>query len=259
MGDVRGRERVDRHVATLGDHAGSGGVDEVGVAGPADGEERRVHVDRPGLVADSVQDAHTGFERLELVDCGAGDDLDAAPPESVFERDRDVDVGSLHDPGRVLDKRDVATEVRQDRRELTAGVGRPDDADPVGQRGQAAHVLVGQAELGPGDRQSPRPAADGDDHPIRSPRPAVGRGDRVGVDEPGVAGLLDEVDPDGADVVGDALALIEVAGHPLGVGQGGGDVDLGPWPAQAERFPRAPVPAPGARPEPACAPARGRC
>ena len=111
-----------------------------------------------------------------------------------------------------------------------------------GRDGQAAQVLVGQAELGPGDRQSPGPAADGDDHPIRSPRAAVGRGDRVGVDEPGVAGLLDEVDPGGADVVGDALAFIEVAGHPLGVGQGSGEVDLGPWPAQTERFPRAPVP-----------------
>ena len=111
-----------------------------------------------------------------------------------------------------------------------------------GREVRLAHVLVGQAELGPGDRQSPGPAADGDDHPVRSPRAAVGRGDGVGVDEPGVAGLLDKVDPDGADVVSDALAFIEVAGHPLGVGQGSGDVDLGPWPAQAERFPRAPVP-----------------
>ena len=160
----------------------------------------------------------------------------------MFQRDRDVDVGARHDPGRVLDERDVATEVRQDRRELAAGVGRPDDADPVGQRGHAAHVLIGQAELGPGDRQSPGPAADGDDHPIRGPGAAVGRGDRVGVDEPGVAGLFDEVDPGGADVVGNALALIEVVGHPLGVGQGGGEVDLGPWPAQTERFPRTPVP-----------------
>ena len=176
------------------------------------------------------------------MDCGAGDDLDAAPPESVFERDRDVDIGSRHDPGRVLDERYVAAEVRQDRRELAARVGRPDDADPVGQGVQAAQVLVGQAELGPRDRQSPGPAADGDDHPIRSPRAAVGRGDRVGVDEPGVAGLFDEVDPGGADVVGDALAFMEVAGHPLGVGQGSGEVDLGPWPAQTERFPRAPVP-----------------
>ena len=176
------------------------------------------------------------------MDCGAGDDLDAARPESVFERDRDVDIGSRHDPGRVLDERDFAAEVRQDRRELAARVGRPDDADPVGQGGQAAQVLVGQAELGPADRQSPGLAADGDDHPIRSPLAAVGRGDRVGVDEPGVAGLFDEVDPDGADMVGDALAFIEVAGHPLGVGQGSGEVDLGPWPAQTERFPRAPVP-----------------
>jgi hypothetical protein len=56
----------------------------------------------------------------------------------------------------------------------------------------------------------------------------VGRADRVGVDEPGVAGLFNEVDPDGADVVGDALAFIEVVGHPLGVGQGSGEVDYGP-------------------------------
>ena len=172
----------------------------------------------------------------------AGDDLDAAPPESVFERDRDVDIGSLHDPGRVLDEGDFAAEVRQDRRQLAARVGGPDDANPVGQGVQAAQVLVGQAELGPADRQSPSLAADGDDHSIRSPRAAVGRADRVGVDEPGVAGLFNEVDPDGADVVGDALAFIEVAGHPLGVGQGSGEVDYGPWPAETERFPRAPVP-----------------
>ena len=81
---------------------------------------------------------------------------------------------------------------------------------------QAAHVLVGQAELGPRDGQSPRSAADGDDHPIRSPRASVGRGDRVGVDEPGVAGLFDEVDPGGANVVGNALAVIEVARPPAG-------------------------------------------
>ena len=110
-------------------------------------------------------------------------------------------------------------------------VGRPDDADPLGQRGQAPHILVGQAELGARDRQSPRPAADGDDHSIRSPLSTVGRGDRVGVDEPDIAYLFDQVDPDGADVVGDALAFIEVVGNALGVGQGCRDVDLGPWPA----------------------------
>ena len=51
VGDACGHEGVDRHVAPLGCHAGGGGVDEVGVAGPADGEECRVHVDRSGLVA----------------------------------------------------------------------------------------------------------------------------------------------------------------------------------------------------------------
>ena len=56
--DVRnasGSKCVDHHIAALGSHAGSGGVDEVGVAGPADSEERRTHVDRSGFVADSVQ------------------------------------------------------------------------------------------------------------------------------------------------------------------------------------------------------------
>ena len=90
--------------------------------------------------------------------------------------------------------------------------------------------------------QSPGLAADGDDHPIRSPLAAVGRGDRVGVDEPGVAGLFDEVDPTQRMWSATVLAFIEVAGHPLGVGQGSGEVDLGPWPTQTERFPRAPVP-----------------
>jgi hypothetical protein len=89
------------------------------------------------------------LERLELVHCGAGDDVDAAPPECVFERDRNVDIGSRHDPGRVLDEREFAAEVRQDRRELAARVGRPDDADLLRQSGHAADVLVDQAELGP--------------------------------------------------------------------------------------------------------------
>ena len=111
-----------------------------------------------------------------------------------------------------------------------------------GQGGQAAHVLIRQAELGPGDRQPPGPAADGDDHPISGPRAAIGGGDSVGVDEPGVAGLFDEIDSGGADVIGEPFAFIQIVGHPLGVGEGSGDVDLGPRPAQTERFPRAPVP-----------------
>ena len=160
----------------------------------------------------------------------------------MFQGHRNVDIGSRHDPGRVLDERDFAAEVRQDRRELAAGVGCPDDADPVGQGGQAAHVLIGQAELGPGDRQSPSPAADSDDHPISGPFAAIGRGDSVGVDEPGVAGLFDEIDAGGADVIGEPFAFIQIVGHPLGVGEGGAEVDLGPWPVQTERLPRAPVP-----------------
>jgi hypothetical protein len=86
-----------------------------------------------------------------LVDRGAGDDLDAAPPESVFERDRDIDVRARDDPRPIFDKRHSTTEIGQDRRELAARVGRTDDADPLGQGGHVPHVLVGQADLGPRD------------------------------------------------------------------------------------------------------------
>ena len=75
---------------------------------------------------------------------------------------------------------------------------------------QAAHVLVGQAELGPGDRPPPGSAADGDGHPISGPRAAIGGGDGVGVDEPGVAGLFDEIDSGGANVIGEPFAFIQI-------------------------------------------------
>ena len=73
------------------------------------------------------------------------------PAESVFERDRDVDIRARHDPWSILDKRYVTTKIGQNRCQLAARVGRPDDADPLGQRGHAAHVLVGQTELGTRD------------------------------------------------------------------------------------------------------------
>jgi hypothetical protein len=100
----------------------------------------------------------------------------------------------------------------------------------VGQGGQAAHVLIRQAELGPGDRQSPGPATDGDDHPISGPHTAIGYSDGVGVDEPRVAGLFDEIDSGGTDVIGKPLTFIQIIGHPLGVGERSSEVDLGPRP-----------------------------
>ncbi len=84
--------------------------------------------------------------------------------------------------------------------------------------------------------------------PVGAPDPAVGRGDGVGVEEAGVAGLLDQVDAHGADVVGDVLPLVRVAGDPLGVGQGRGDVHLRPRPAKTEGLPGAPVPHEARRP-----------
>src|SRR4029078_6787326 len=107
------------------------------------------------------------FEALELVNCGAGDDFDAAPPESVFERDRDIDVGARNDPSLICDTLYSTTEISQDRRELAARVGRPDDADPLGQSGHVAHVFVGQAELGPRDGWPPRPSAAREDSRVR--------------------------------------------------------------------------------------------
>ena len=43
-------------------------------------------------------------------------------------------------------------------------------------------------------------------------------------------------------MIGEPLAFIQIVGHPLGVGEGSGEVDLGPRPVQTERFPRTPVP-----------------
>ena len=110
-----------------------------------------------------------------------------------------------------------------------------------GRARQAAHVLEGQGQLGARDRQPRGPPADGDDDPVGTPGPAVRRCDGVGVEEARVAGLLHEVDAPGADVVGDVLPLVRVAGHALRVGQRRGEVHLRPRPAQTERLPRAPV------------------
>ena len=173
--DARAKVVVHHHVAALDRHAGRGGVDEVGVAGPAHREEGGVDVHVPRLVAGPVDDAHTRFEWLEPLDARARDDLDAPLAEGLLERGRDVLVRSRHDPRRVLEQRDLAAEVGQDRGELAAGVRRPDDADPVGQGAQAAHVLEGQAQLGTRDRKPRGPPADGDDHPVGTPDAAVHR------------------------------------------------------------------------------------
>ena len=136
--DARAQEVVHHHVAALDRHAGRGGVDEVGVAGPAHGEEGSVGLHVPRLVADPVDDAHPGWSgssrsTAALVTTSmprARKACSSAAETSSSAR------GTIR--GAVLDQRDLAAEVGQDRGELAAGVRRPDDADPVGQRRQAA-------------------------------------------------------------------------------------------------------------------------
>ena len=70
----------------------------------------------------------------------ARDDVDAAASEGLLEPGRDVDLGSRHDPRRVLHQGYLAAEVGEDRRELATGVRRSDDADPAGQRRQAVRT-----------------------------------------------------------------------------------------------------------------------
>ena len=59
----------------------------------------------------------------------------------------------------------------------------------------------------------------------------------MGITESRRSRLVDEVDALPAQHVGHALVLVGVAGHPFGVGQHRGDVDLGRLAAQAERVP----------------------
>jgi hypothetical protein len=239
--DARTQVVVDYDVAAVDRRTSVGAVDEVGVAGPAHCKEGGVGLDGRRLVAHPVDDPNPRAECLPF-DGGAGHDLDAPPAKGLLKRGRDILVRARDDPRGVFDERAPAAEVGQDRGELAARVGRTDHADPAGQGGQAAYVLVGEAELGAGDRQPPGAPADGDDHPVGVPGPAVTRGDGVGVEEARVSGLFGEVDPHRAYVLGDAPALVGVVRDPLGIGQRGGEVHLGSRPAQAERLPRAPVP-----------------
>ena len=89
--------------------------EDAATAGPTDGEERCTHVERSGPVANRVVDPQTRFAGIDLLHRSAGDDVDAARPESPLECDRDVDIGSRQDSGPVLEKRDFAAEVGQDR------------------------------------------------------------------------------------------------------------------------------------------------
>jgi hypothetical protein len=177
-----------------------------------------------------------------LLGARARGDLDATCPECLFERVRHVLIGSRQDPRGILEERDPTAEVGQDRRELAAGVGGPDDAHVAGQGGQASDVLEGEGMLRPRNREARGAAADGDDDPVCAPGSAVRRGDRHRVDEPCVARPLDDVDAHRADAVGHVLALVRVAGDPLGIGKRRGEVDLRSGSAQAERLPRTPVP-----------------
>ena len=232
---------VDHDVPALDVHAGCRSADEIGVAGPADGEEDRVDINGLGRVARLVGDTHARSEWPERLDVGAGDDVDATVPVRMLERCRDVLVGAWHDPGGVFQQRDVAAEIGQDRSELAAGVGGPDDADTLRERLEVAHVFEREAQFGTGDRQTGGPPTDGDDHPVGTPGATIRRADGVGVEELDIARLLDHGDARIPDAIGDPSAIVGVVGHPLGVGQCGRHVHLGPWSAQTERLPRAPV------------------
>ena len=242
--DVRGaglQAVVDDEVAALDGEAGSGGADQVGVAGPTDGEEDRVRVDRRGSPVHVVGDPHTLRSRIQPSCARTGNDLDAAFAEGGGEPGGDGGVGARHDAVAALQQPHTATEVGEDRSELTAGVGGTDHADPVREDGQSTDVLKGQSELGAGDRQPGGPSPDGDDEPVGAPRSTVCDLDGVRISEPCFADAFDEVDSGGADVVGDAFAVVGEVGDTLRVGQRGGEVHCGWWSVQAEALPGLPV------------------
>ena len=70
--------------------------------------------------------------------------LSSAETRVVGGRDQDR-------PG--LEHGDGGPEVLEDGRDLAAGVGAADDRDPPGQAGQGRDVLVGERQVGAGDRQ----------------------------------------------------------------------------------------------------------
>jgi hypothetical protein len=140
-----------------------------------------------------------------------------------------------------LEHGDVGPEVLEDGRDLAACVGAADDRGPSGQAGQGRDVLVGERQVGAGDREPARVPADGQDDAVRGPGAPVVGGHRVRPGETDRAQVLDQVDALPADMPGHVLLVVGVAGHPLAVGQHGGQVGHGGGTAQAEGGPRRPV------------------
>lgn len=135
-------------------------------------------------------------------------------------------------------KSDLGTEVAEDRRELTTGVGAADHHDRRWQPGQVPQSVEGERELRSRDRGSTGVSADGDDHRVPAEGSAVQDPHRVRVDERGWSGLVDQVDPVAADEVGQSLLLVCVVGDPSRVAEGRRDVHVGSVATQAELRPR---------------------
>ena len=140
-----------------------------------------------------------------------------------------------------LEHGDVGPEVLEDGCDLAAGVGATDDRGPPGQAGQGRDVLVGERQVGAGDRELAGVPADGQDDAVRGPGAPVAGAHRVRAGETDRAQVLDQVDALPADMPGHVLLVVGVAGHPIAVGQHGGQVGHGGGAAQAEGGPRRPV------------------
>ena len=93
--------------------------------------------------------------------------------ERCGHRRRDRRVGWRQDARGDVEQRDLRPERAQDRRQLRARVAAADDGDPARQARQVEHVLGHGRQLGAGDGQQPRMAADRDDHRRRGHRRAA--------------------------------------------------------------------------------------
>jgi hypothetical protein len=124
---IAAKRLVDSDITARGLDPDLGGADQVGVAGPADREENHVQLESTGLRAGPVVHGRALGVGFQSFDLRRSQDGDAGVTKSLVERVRHLVVSVRHQPRSGLDQAGVDAEVRQDRRELAAGVGAPDD------------------------------------------------------------------------------------------------------------------------------------
>ena len=241
VADVRPQVLIDGDRARLGPDPGRLQVQLAGAGGPADREEHGVR-ERParGLAA-AVIDADRSFRPTQARDEGARDHGHPPAAERAAKLRRHVLVGGRDQDGAALEQGDGSAKIGEDGRDLAAGIRAADHRDPARQAGQGRDVLVSERQVGAGDRKTGRVPADGQDDAVRGPGPAPVRGQRARPGEADRAEVLDQVDAAPSDMAGQVLLVMGVAGHPLAVGEHGGQVGNGRLAGQAEGCPGGPV------------------